>query len=251
MLYADINLGHSGNGLLPDATKLLPEPILTNHQNCSLAFTSRQFHKKFSWILFIDVSQDCIFIITIPGTNELKYHPEVRVTHGQCRFRIRHKIRSLDKYIFCTLTMINMSKLMLGPRNMPNMNEVHEILYYVEHQLEWCIGQSTTSIWHKILTVKRKIGHNLVYGRGSETEHDNNISYMITLGNISMIHTKTTLKFQDVWLTWPHISWKFQYGSSLHCSILHKYSWCNVCNLFGWVYFSLSLNMITQTTETV
>ena len=36
----------SGNGLLPDGTKPLPEPILTYHQSCFLAFTWEQFRKK-------------------------------------------------------------------------------------------------------------------------------------------------------------------------------------------------------------
>ena len=36
----------SGNGLLPEGTKPLPEPMLTNHQWGLMAFTSRQFHWK-------------------------------------------------------------------------------------------------------------------------------------------------------------------------------------------------------------
>ena len=36
----------SGNGLLPDGTKSLPEPMLTNHERCSVAFTKEQFHKR-------------------------------------------------------------------------------------------------------------------------------------------------------------------------------------------------------------
>ena len=40
-----VNIG-SGNGLVPDGTKPLPEPMLTNHQHCLVAFTWRQFHRK-------------------------------------------------------------------------------------------------------------------------------------------------------------------------------------------------------------
>ena len=38
-----VNIG-SGNDLLPDGTKPLPEPMLT-HQRCTVAFTWEQFHK--------------------------------------------------------------------------------------------------------------------------------------------------------------------------------------------------------------
>ena len=37
-----VNIG-SGNGLLPDSTKPLPEPMLTNHQLSLVAFTSGQY----------------------------------------------------------------------------------------------------------------------------------------------------------------------------------------------------------------
>ena len=48
--YGDIiwvNIG-SGNGLLPDGTKPLPEPMLTYHQSGLVAFTQWQFHTKCS-----------------------------------------------------------------------------------------------------------------------------------------------------------------------------------------------------------
>ena len=37
-----VNIG-SGNGLLPDSTKPLPEPLLTNHQWGSVAFPETNF----------------------------------------------------------------------------------------------------------------------------------------------------------------------------------------------------------------
>ena len=40
-----VNIG-SDNGLVPDGTKPLPEPMLTNHQGGLLAFTWGQFHWK-------------------------------------------------------------------------------------------------------------------------------------------------------------------------------------------------------------
>ena len=47
-----INIG-SGNGLLPDGTKPLPEPMLTYHQRGSVAFSSEQFHRKCSRYQFV------------------------------------------------------------------------------------------------------------------------------------------------------------------------------------------------------
>ena len=40
-----VNIG-SGNGLVPDSTKPLPEPMLTNHQWSPVTFRSGQFHKR-------------------------------------------------------------------------------------------------------------------------------------------------------------------------------------------------------------
>ena len=42
-----VNIG-SGNGLLPDGTKPLPEPMLTYHQRSSLAFTFEQCPSYYS-----------------------------------------------------------------------------------------------------------------------------------------------------------------------------------------------------------
>ena len=41
-----VNIG-SGNGLLPDGTKPLPEPMLTDHQLSPVTFLLGQFHKRF------------------------------------------------------------------------------------------------------------------------------------------------------------------------------------------------------------
>ena len=41
-----LNIG-SGNGLVPDSTKLLPEPILIYHWWCSVAFTWEQLYSEF------------------------------------------------------------------------------------------------------------------------------------------------------------------------------------------------------------
>ena len=62
-----------GNGLLPDGTKPLPEPMLTYHQLGRVAFTWVQFYKrclshqslKLAWKLLI------YFFSNLPGANEL------------------------------------------------------------------------------------------------------------------------------------------------------------------------------------
>ena len=41
-----VNIG-SGNGLLPDDTKPLPEPMLTDHQWSPMTFILGQFNKKY------------------------------------------------------------------------------------------------------------------------------------------------------------------------------------------------------------
>ena len=50
-----VNIG-SGNGLLPDGTKPLPEPVLTYHQSGPVAFTWGQFHMKLLNIFNLDTS---------------------------------------------------------------------------------------------------------------------------------------------------------------------------------------------------
>ena len=61
------NIG-SGNGLLPDGTKPLPEPMLTYHQWGSVAFTWEQFHgtgimlNKSPRNWHIDAIFKCIFL---------------------------------------------------------------------------------------------------------------------------------------------------------------------------------------------
>ena len=85
-----VNIG-SGNGLLPDSTKSLPEPMLTNHQWSPVTFISRQFHKrclshhslKSIWKLHIKK-----FNSNFPGANELNTiklapAPTPRVAHWE------------------------------------------------------------------------------------------------------------------------------------------------------------------------
>ena len=47
-----VNIG-SGNGLLPDGTKPLPEPMLSHHQRGNVEFIWGQFHDKFSGYMYI------------------------------------------------------------------------------------------------------------------------------------------------------------------------------------------------------
>ena len=73
-----VNTG-SGNGLLPDGTKPLPEPMLTYHQLGPVAFIWGYYHKKIwkyqsekqDWKLdFFKSQQD------LPGDNELNSDTE-------------------------------------------------------------------------------------------------------------------------------------------------------------------------------
>ena len=50
--HRSVNTG-SGNGLLPDGTKPLPQPMLTYHQRGSVAFSWEQFHRKCSRYQFV------------------------------------------------------------------------------------------------------------------------------------------------------------------------------------------------------
>ena len=47
MPYGEICIIGSGNGLLPDGTKPLPEPMLTYHYRDSVPFTWEQFHSEY------------------------------------------------------------------------------------------------------------------------------------------------------------------------------------------------------------
>ena len=59
------NIG-SGNGLLPDGTKPLPEPMSTHHSWGSAACTWEQFHKKCSTIHFVKWIRKIHFWYTSP-----------------------------------------------------------------------------------------------------------------------------------------------------------------------------------------
>ena len=70
-----VNIG-SGNGLLPYGTKPLPEPMLTYHQRCSLAFTWEQSHAQVLMNLIHNMCSEiaCSKLLPhLPGTNELTH----------------------------------------------------------------------------------------------------------------------------------------------------------------------------------
>ena len=54
-----VNIG-SGNGLLPDGTKPLPEPMLTNHQWSPVTLISGQFHRDASATNHLNLFQNYI-----------------------------------------------------------------------------------------------------------------------------------------------------------------------------------------------
>ena len=63
----------SGNTLLPDGTKPLPEPMLTNHKWGPVEFTGGQFHRKYSRYLSLIRVENYYFEITAESlrANEL------------------------------------------------------------------------------------------------------------------------------------------------------------------------------------
>ena len=67
----------SGNGLLPDGTKPLPEPMLTCHQSGSVAVTRQ--HKLYQGMLKISITEICLksvhwtLLPHLPETNELTH----------------------------------------------------------------------------------------------------------------------------------------------------------------------------------
>ena len=62
----------SGNGLLPDGTKPLPEPVLTYHQMSSVAFTWEQFHKRSMNFIHNLMFGDYTFKIILPSDQCVK-----------------------------------------------------------------------------------------------------------------------------------------------------------------------------------
>ena len=53
-----VNIG-SGNGLVPNGTKPLPKPMLTNHQWCAVAHSWGQFHWK--WSRYLSLIHVCVW----------------------------------------------------------------------------------------------------------------------------------------------------------------------------------------------
>ena len=90
-----VNIG-SGNGLLPDSTKPLPEPMLTDHQWSPMTFILGQFHKR----CLNQQSLKSVWKITylkfhsnLPGANELTgmtSNHEVMVLQDQTITSIPH-----------------------------------------------------------------------------------------------------------------------------------------------------------------
>ena len=64
----------SGNGLLPDSTKPLPEPMMTYHKYGPVTLIWGQFHKNYLKPLTTKISLKIThlkFTLNLPGANEL------------------------------------------------------------------------------------------------------------------------------------------------------------------------------------
>ena len=66
-----VNIG-PGNGLLPDGTKPLPEPVLTDHQWGFMTFIWGQFLWKRSIYISLKISLKITKLRLLPRANELK-----------------------------------------------------------------------------------------------------------------------------------------------------------------------------------
>ena len=67
-----VNIG-SGNGLLPDGTKQLPEPMLTDHQWHSCIIVQGQFHKRcLNHQSLKSIWKYLKFLSNFPGANQLR-----------------------------------------------------------------------------------------------------------------------------------------------------------------------------------
>ena len=83
------NIG-SGNSLLPDGTKPLPETMLCSSSMGYVAFTWEQFPRKYSWYQTVWWVWKLYFqnYCSLPGTNELKHVLKMTCIlwrYGSCR----------------------------------------------------------------------------------------------------------------------------------------------------------------------
>ena len=70
-----VNIG-SGNGLVPDGAKPLPEPMLTSHRRCSVAFSWEHLSKNCSWICNMCLKITLLKLLRHPPrANELNWGP--------------------------------------------------------------------------------------------------------------------------------------------------------------------------------
>ena len=84
--YILVNID-SGNGLLPDGTKPLPEPMLTYQQRCSVTFKWEEFHMKVLSIWFLKYVRKLHSETTskLHGDNELIEQIEPQTLCPSCR----------------------------------------------------------------------------------------------------------------------------------------------------------------------
>ena len=87
-----VNIG-SGNGLLPDGTKPLPEPMLTYHQGTK-GFIGGQFKKRYLSHQWPNLTGKLLiwkFLWNLPGTNDLRcYVLSVSTGGGVRRLNVAH-----------------------------------------------------------------------------------------------------------------------------------------------------------------
>ena len=138
-IWVDIG---SGNGLLPDGTKPLPEPMLTDHQWGSGTFILGQFHKiclnhqslKFLW--------NCISKIPLI----FPWGQWVNILARLCvcrKFRINHSISFLK---FCTRYLFTDMVEQQGQNAVANEKNILSFFYSQHFFIERC--------WHFLCTIE-------------------------------------------------------------------------------------------------
>ena len=134
-----VNIG-SGNGLLPDGTKPLPEPMLTNPQRSQVSFILGQFHKrclnhqslKSVWKLhvwnFIQISQGPISSVSsmpqLPTDGKSTLFQVMAWCHylSQC-WPLCHHMASLGHSEFKSVSFLYIEKVKVPSGNFACCNE--------------------------------------------------------------------------------------------------------------------------------
>ena len=148
-----VNIG-TGNGLLPDDTKPLPEPMLTYNQRCSVAFTWEQFHKKCLWTYSVTWDYTYKITATSPGGQGVKTFYEIySMSHANLcwLFHMLCEMFSADYYNQTVLWSVKTVIVHLPNSSLPFYwalllyNSCH---YVAVNDVKWQKFFVQLSLWH-------------------------------------------------------------------------------------------------------